>query len=109
MKVLKSDHLECKQSWIWYVCDPKASLILLFVFIAYYKHDMIIWTDSQYPTLECKFKDLKIRYNEESNEQKDLYNKLSNVKDMFSIFFIVHNFTVGVMVIKLILIFMLIR
>jgi len=74
-------------SAIWYVCDLMASLILLFVFIAYYKHDMIIWTDSQYPTLECKFKDLKIRYEEEANERKDLNNKLTDVKGMFSIFF----------------------
>ena len=74
-------------SAIWYVCDLTASLILLFVFIAYYKHDMIIWTDSQYPTLECKFKDLKIRYEEEANERKDLNNKLTDVKGLFSIFF----------------------
>jgi predicted nuclease with TOPRIM domain len=37
---------------------------------------------NQYVSLECEFKDLKEKFNEEAKERKDLYNKLIELKGL---------------------------
>lgn len=41
---------------------------------------MIIRTVNRYVSLECEFKGLKEKFNEEAKERKDLYNKLIELK-----------------------------
>lgn len=65
---------------------------------------------NQYVSLECEFKDLKEKFNEESKERKDLYNKLIDLKGLlFYFIFILHIFIADTMVTKLTTIFMLLR
>lgn len=79
----------CNNSAIWYAWDSQA---LKYHIIQYswlyllptndYKHEMVIWTVNQYVSLECEFKDLKEKFNEEAKERKDLYNKLIELKGL---------------------------
>ncbi|PWZ57725.1 Kinesin-like protein KIN-14R [Zea mays] len=41
---------------------------------------------NQYVSLECEFKDLKEKFNEEAKERKDLYNKLIELKGNIRVF-----------------------
>jgi len=51
------------------------------------------WTVNQYVSLECEFKDLKEKFNEEAKERKDLYNKIIELKGLlFYLVFILQIF-----------------
>ncbi|ONM32818.1 Di-glucose binding protein with Kinesin motor domain [Zea mays] len=75
--VLKSEHQNLRQESVEYrkcVLDASQMSAAIQQYV------------SRYVSLECEFKDLKEKFNEEAKERKDLYNKLIELKGNIRVF-----------------------